>query len=178
MTSTRREWWNTIAREKDYLNLSLFHSEVPFNVTVRVLKDFEHRFLREARTPAERLHIQRLTTKDVLVQAYGDARPWRDFGPHLLRMKRLGFPDLGTRVLIACLYVQALGLFPERARDAFALLADAERRVRRLPKTRRGRQQWLDGITGARRMAEMQGLRPAQRRAPRPPGRPGSPRDG
>ena len=178
MTSTRREWWNTIAREKDYLNLSLFHSEVPFNVTVRVLKDFEHRFSREARTPAERLHIQRLTTKDVLVQAYGDARPWKDFGPHLLRMRRLGFPDLGTRVLIACLYVQALGLFPERARDAFVLLADAERRVRRLPKTRRGRQQWLDGITGARRMAEMQGLRPVQRRAPRPPGRPGSPRGG
>ncbi len=162
MTPGRREWWNTIAREKDYLNLSLFHSEAPFDVTVRVLKDFERRFLREARTPAERLHIRRLTTKDILVQAYGDARPWRDFGPHLLRMKRLGFPDTRTHVLVACLYVQALALFPERARDAFALLADAERRVRRMPKTSRGRAQLLDGIADARRVAEMVGIRPPQ----------------
>jgi hypothetical protein len=162
VTPARLEWWNTIAQEKDYLNLSLFHSEVPFDVTVRVLKDFERRFLKEARTPAERLHIQRLTTKDVLVQAYGEARPWKDFGPYLQRMKRLGFPDLGTHVLVACLYVQALGLFPQRTRDAFALLSDAERRVRRLPKTKPGRQQWLDGITEARRTTEMQGLRPVQ----------------
>ena len=60
----------------------------------------------------------------------------KDFGPHLLRIKRLGFPDIRTHALVARLYVQALALFPERARDAFALLADVERRVWRMPKTR------------------------------------------
>jgi hypothetical protein len=162
VSRSRQEWWGTIAREKDYLLLSLNYSEAPFDVTVRVLKDFERRFLRGARTPAERLHIQQLTTKDILVQAYADARPWKDFGPHLMRMKRLGFPNLRMRVLIACLYVQSLALFPERARDAFALLADAERRVRRMPKMGRAREQRLDGIADARRVAEEQGIRPQQ----------------
>lgn len=160
MSRSRQDWWSTLAREKDYLLLSLNYSEAPFDVTVRVLKDFERRFLREARTPAERLHIQRLTTKDILVQAYADARPWKDFGPPLMRMKRLGFPNLRMRVFIACLYVQSLALFPERARDAFALLADAERRVRRMPKPGRAREQRLEGITAALRVAEEQGLLP------------------
>jgi hypothetical protein len=159
---SRQEWWRSIAQERDYIILSVNYSEAPFDVAARVLRDFERQCLRGARTAAERLHLRRLTTKDILVEAYADARPWKDFGPYLRRMKRLGFPDLRIRVLVACLYVQALGLFPERARDAFALLADAERRVRRMPKTSRGRQQLLDGMTDARRMAEVQGIRPQE----------------
>ena len=65
-------------------------------------------------------NIQRLSTKDILVEAYAAAQPWK------------------------------------------ALLADAERRVRRMPKTSRGREQLLDGITDARRVAEMVGIRPPQ----------------
>jgi hypothetical protein len=156
---SRQEWWRSIAQERDYIILSVNYAEAPFEVTARVLEDFERKCLRGARTAAERLHLRRLTTKDILVEAYADARPWKDFGPYLLRMKRLGFPDLRTRVLVACLYVQALALFPERALDAFALLADSERRVLRMPKTRRGRQQLLAGIADARRVAEMQGIR-------------------
>ena len=162
MSRSRKAWWGTIAQERDALVLLLNYAEAPFDVTVRAHKDFERKCLRGARTPAERLHIQRLSTKDILVEAYADARPWKDFGPHLMRMKRLGFPDIRTHALVACLYVQALALFPERARDAFALLADAERRVRRLAKTSRGREQLLAGITDARRVAEMQGIRPPQ----------------
>lgn len=164
MNRGRRDWWRTLAQEKDYLLLSLGYSKAPFEVAVLVLKDFERRFLREARTPAERLHIQRLTTKDILVQAYGDARPWKDFGPHLRRMRRLGYPNLQIRVLIACLYVQSLALFPERAWDAFALLDEAERRVKRLSRTHHSRQHRLDGIAQARRTAEAQGIYPSDDR--------------
>lgn len=162
MSRSRKVWWDTIAQERDALVLLLNYAEAPFDVTARAHKDFERKCLRGARTPAERLHIQRLSTKDILVEAYADARPWKDFGPHLMRMKRLGFPDIRTHVLVACLYVQALALFPERARDAFALLAEAGRRVRRMAKTSRGREQLLAGITDARRMAEVQGIRPPQ----------------
>ncbi|WP_245768682.1 hypothetical protein [Stigmatella aurantiaca] len=130
------------------------------------LKAFERRFLREARTPAERVHLQRFTTKDILVQAFGDARPWPDFGPHLSRMMRLGYPNLRIRVLIACLYVQSLALFPQRTREAFRLLDDAERRVKRMPKANSSRQQLLNGIVDARRVAEEQGIWPPQSTVP------------
>ncbi|WP_225413099.1 hypothetical protein [Stigmatella hybrida] len=162
MSRSRKAWWDEIAQDRDALVLLLNYAEAPFEVTVLAHKDFERKCLREARTPAERLHIQRLSAKDILVEAYAGAQPWKDFGPPLLRLKRLGFPDTRTHVLAACLYVQALTLFPERVRDAFALLEDAERRVRRMPKTSRGREQLLDGITDARRVAEMQGIRPPQ----------------
>jgi hypothetical protein len=154
----RREWWRTVAQEKDYLLLLLGYSKVPYEVVVHALRDFERRFLREARTPAERLHLQRLTASDMLVQAYGDARPWKDFGPPLRRIQRLGFPNLQIHILVACLYVQSLALFPERARDAFAMLNDAERRVKRGRGDRRIQQQRLDGIMQARRTAEAQGI--------------------
>jgi hypothetical protein len=166
MTRARSGWWNTVAQEKDYLLLSLGYAQVSFEVAVLALKDFERRFLREVRTPAERLHLQRLTTKDILVQAYGDARRWPDFGPHLSRMMRLGYPNLRIRVLIACLYVQSLALFPHRAREAFGLLDDAERRVKRMPKANSFRQQLLDGIGGARRVAEEQSLWPPELSVP------------
>lgn len=120
MSRSRKAWWDTIAQERDALVLRLNYAEAPFDVPVRARKDFERKCLREARTPAERLHIQRLSTKDILVEAYAAAQPWKE------------------------------------------LLADAERRVRRMPKTSRGREPLLDGITDARRVAERVGIRPPQ----------------
>ncbi|MDY7230964.1 hypothetical protein [Hyalangium rubrum] len=156
-----------MAQEKDYLILLLGYSKAPFEVIVLALKDFERRFLREARTPAERLHLQQLTASDMLVEAYGEARPWKDFGPPLRRIKQLGFPDLRTHILIACLYVQSLSLFPERARDAFAMLDEAERRVRRMRGNPDVRQKRLEGIEQARRTAEAQGISPPAVAQPR-----------
>ncbi len=62
-------------QERDALVLLLNYAEAAFDVILRAHKDFEHKCLRGARTPAERLHIQRLSTKDILVEAYADARP-------------------------------------------------------------------------------------------------------
>jgi hypothetical protein len=155
-----REWRGTMGQEKDYLLLSLGYAEAPFEVTVLALKDFERRFLRHARAPSERLLIRRLTTKDILAEAFIEGRSWADFGPHLRRMKQLGYPNLWMRVFIACIYVQSLALFPDQARDAFAMLNEAERRVRRMKKNRRFRQQLLDGIAQARDVAASQEVQP------------------
>jgi hypothetical protein len=157
VTRTRAEWWRTVAQEKDYLFLSFMHSEAPFEVVASALQDFERRYCREARTPAERVHLRQLAAIEILTEAFSMGRSWEDFAPHLKRLTRLGYPNLWKRVHVACIYVQALPYFPERARDAFALLADAERRVLRL-RRRPAKTQLLNSIAHARQEAARYGV--------------------
>jgi hypothetical protein len=157
---SRRQWWNTVAEAREWLTFGMTHAEVPFEVFVAALQDLERQFAREARTPAERLHLKRLTALDAVDEAFTQLRPWKDFGPWLRRIKRLGFPTLWNRFHISCIYVQSLPNFRERAADAFAMLADTEHRVRRLPRDHHSRQQMLDGIEHARREAARYGIYP------------------
>jgi len=157
---SRVEWWSTVAEQREWLTFGLAHAEQPFEVFVAALKDLERQFAREARSPAERLHLKRLTALDVVDEAFGQSRPWQDFGPWLRRVKRLGFPNLWNRFHISTIYVQSLPRFPEQAKDAFAMLTDTERRVRKLPKHRHSRQQMLDGIEYARQVAARYGIHP------------------
>jgi hypothetical protein len=159
----RWEWWNTVAEARQWLCLGMAQAEVPFDAYVSALKDLERQFAREARTPAERLHLKRLTALNAVQAAFDQDRAWEDFGPWLRRIQRLGFPDLWSRHQVACLYVQSLPHFPEQARDAFAMLADTERRVLRRRKDRHSRQQMLDGIEHARREAAQYGIKPPAR---------------
>jgi hypothetical protein len=62
------------------------------------------------------------------------------------------------RVHVACLYVQSLPCFPERAQEAFTMLADAEQRVLRLPKDRTRRIELLRSIAHARQEAANYGV--------------------
>lgn len=160
MARIRWKWWNSVAQARDWLCLGMMHAEVPFDVYVGGLKDLERQFAREARTPAERLHLKRLTAEDALNAAFTMDRPWEDFGPWLRMLRRLGFPTLWSRHHISRIYVQSLPNFPERANDAFAMLADTERRVRGLRSDHRSRQQMLDGIEHARREAAQYGMLP------------------
>ena len=153
MRRTRKEWWQTVATERGYLAVTLLEAEASFDVAALSYQDLEQRFLREARTPAERLHLRRLTAIDVLDEAFSKRCSWADVSPWLRRLNRLGFPDLWSRFHIATLYVQSLANFPGQARDAFSMLADVERRVLRRRKDRGSRQQMLDGIEHARRVA-------------------------
>ncbi|KFE67336.1 hypothetical protein [Hyalangium minutum] len=162
MSRSRREWWNTVAEAREWLCLGMAFGEVPFDAYVGALVDLERQFAREARTPSERLHLQRLTALNAVQAAFDQARPWKDFGPWLRRLQRLGFPNLWNRHHVACLYVQSLNNFPDRARDAFAMLADTEQRVLRLHKDRRSQQQMLDGIDHARREAASYGIQPPE----------------
>jgi hypothetical protein len=113
---TRADWWRTAAQEKDYLFLSFIHSEAPFEVVASALQDFERHYRREARTPAEPLHLRQLAAIEILTEAFSTGWPWKDYAPPLKRLKRLGYPNLWERVHVACIYVQALLYFPERAR--------------------------------------------------------------
>ena len=165
MARVRWDWWNTVAEQRQWLTLGLAEGEMPFEVVVAALKDLERRFAREARTPAERLHLQRLTALNAVQAAFDHSRPWADFGPWLRRIRRLGFPKLWDRSHVVTLYVQSLPYFPEQTEDAFAMLADTERRVRRLPRHRHFRQQMLDRIEHARREAARYGIEaPGKRR--------------
>ncbi len=161
MARLRWKWWNTVAEQRQWLTLGLAEAEMPFEVVVAALKDLERQFAREARTPAERLHLKRLTALNAVQAAFDHARPWKDFGPWLRRMRRLRFPTLWSRHHISRIYVQSLPNFPERAKDAWAMLADTERRVRRLRPDHRSRQQMLDGIEHARREAASYGIQPS-----------------
>jgi hypothetical protein len=158
-----QQWWLTVAEQREWLTFGLAHAEMPFEVVVAALKDLERQFAREARTPAERLHLKRLTALTAVHEAFSHMRPWQDFGPWLHRIRRLGFPTLWDRFHISTLYVQALPSFREQAKAGYAMLADTERRVRRLPQHRPSRQQMLDGIAHARREAARYGIAPPQK---------------
>ena len=164
MGRLRWEWWNTVAEQRQWLTLGLAEAGMPFEVVVAALKDLERQFAREARTPAERLHLKRLTALNAVQAAFDHERPWEDFGLWLRRIRRLGFPMLWNRYHVSTLYVQSLPNFREQAEDAFAMLTDTERRVRRMPKHRRSRQQMLDGIEHARREASRHGIVPPSKR--------------
>ncbi len=163
MARSREEWWRTVAEAREWLTFGLMHADEPFDVIIAALKDLERQFAREARTPAERLHLKRLTALDAVDAAFTKLRPWKDFGPWLRRIRQLGFPDLWNRFHISTIYVQSLPNFREQAEDAFAMLADTERRVRRLRRDHRSRQQMLDGIEHARREAARYGIKPPAR---------------
>jgi hypothetical protein len=159
----RWEWWNTVAEERQWLTLGLAEADVPFEIVIAALKDLEQQFAREARTPRERLHLKRLTALNAVQAAFTHERPWKDFGTWLRKIRRLGFPKLWDRFHVSTLYVQSLPYFPEQARDAFAMLSDVERRVRRLPKEQRSRQQMLDLVARARKEAAQYGIHPPGR---------------
>ena len=78
---------------------------------------------------------------------------WDEFGPLLRRCQRLGYADMTHRINVACLYVQSLHRFPEKARQAFAMLADAERALGRIRKSHYLRKEGMQGITHARAVA-------------------------
>ncbi|SEU30670.1 hypothetical protein [Stigmatella erecta] len=164
MPRSRKQWWLTVAEQREWLTFGLAHAEMPFEVVVAALQDLERQFAREARTPAERLHLKRLTALTAVHEAFSHMRPWQDFGPWLRKIRRLGFPTLWDRFHVSTLYVQALPSFREQAAAAFAMLADTERRVRRLPQHRPSRQQMLDGIAHALREAARYGIEPLQER--------------
>jgi hypothetical protein len=89
--------------------------------------------------------------------------PGEEFGPALRRVQRLGFSNLAMRFHIACLYVQSLHLFPERAPEAWALLDDTRRRLLRLRRGHFLRQEGLEALASAEREAPVPRPRKPQR---------------
>jgi hypothetical protein len=157
---TRKEWRHSIAQRREQLFLKLIEAKAPYQAYKRAVLTQERELLREARTPAERLHLQQLTAKEVLTEAYMARAPWEELGPLLRRCQRLGFADLGDHVHVACLFVQALPRFPKQAQQAFAMLAAVERRLERVRKAHHLRREGTKSIAHARAVAASSGISP------------------
>jgi hypothetical protein len=158
MRLTRKEWWSSIAQRREQLFVKLIESKAPYQDYKRAVLEQEKELLREARTPAERRHLQQLTAKELLTEAYMARAPWEEFGPLLRRCQRLGFADLGDHVHVACLFVQVLPRFPRQARRAFAMLAEVEGRLGRVRKEHHLRREGTKSIAHARAVAASFGM--------------------
>jgi len=132
MVTSRHERTPTFGEEIDLLYLELIKTNAPYENCKREFLKLEKRWVQKAKTTSQRLAVQRIISSTILTEAYGESMPWKEFGRWLRRIQNLGFRDLGMRVHVTCLYVQALDLFPRQAREAWEMLADTERRVRRL----------------------------------------------
>jgi hypothetical protein len=135
--------------------MGLIKAGAPYVEYKQALLDLEKRWLREARTDKERLQIRRGIAEDILTQAFGSGQRWPEFGPCLRRVLRLGFSNLALRVHVSCMYVQALHRFPERASEAWSLLEEAERRVLRLRRRHWLREESLQAIAHAKKVARV-----------------------
>jgi hypothetical protein len=153
MRHTRKERGRARGQEKDQLLVRLLKADAPYEGIKRTLLALEKRWLHEAKTEVERQRIRRGIAEDLVSQAYSFDMPWEEFGQWLRRVQRLGFSNLALRVHLSCLYVQSLHLFPRRARDAWDLLEDAERRVLRVRKEHFLRKESLHAIAHAKKVA-------------------------
>ncbi|WP_375772637.1 hypothetical protein NR798_17675 [Archangium gephyra] len=135
--------------------MELFKAKAPYEERKRELLKLEKRWIQKTKTPAQRLAVQRIIAKTILTEAFGFDMPWKEFGRWLRRIQQLGFRDLGGRVHVACLYVQSLHLFPRQAREAWEMLKDAEQRALRLRRDRPLRQEHLESIAHAKKVARV-----------------------
>ena len=155
MEPPRQERAPTFGEEIDLLFMEFMKSDAPYEQCRRELLKLEKRWLQKAKTPAQRLAVQRIITKTILTEAFGFGMPWKEFGRWLRRIQNLGFRDLGMRVHVTCLYVQALDLFPRQAREAWEMLEDTERRVCRLRREDPLRKEHGEAIAHAKKVARV-----------------------
>jgi hypothetical protein len=155
MSSTRQAWWRSVASRRELLLQDLFKARAPYAELKRALLAQEKQFLRETRTESERRLIRARTARTLFTEAFASGLPWKEFGRTLRRFQRLGFLDSDDRVHAACLYVQSLDLFPERAGEAWTLLEDAERRTKALRRKNPLRRENLEAIAHTKQVARI-----------------------
>jgi hypothetical protein len=155
MEPTGRERSPSLGREIDLLYLELIKAKAQYEDCKREFLKLEKRWVQKAQTTSQRLAVQRIIASTILTEGYGERMPWKEFGRWIRRFQQLGFRDLGMRVHVTCLYVQALHLFPQRAREAWAMLEDTERRVGRLRRENPLREEHLEAIAHAKKVARV-----------------------
>lgn len=160
MRSTRADWWQSVAKRRDDLSIKLMKAKVPYAEHKRALLDQAEELMREAKGPAERRHIQQITLQEIITEAYASGAGWDEFGALLRRIQRLGYADITHRLHVACLFVQSLPRFPERARQAFAMLEGVEGTLKRIRKSHSLRREGMQGIAHARAVAAAAGITP------------------
>ncbi len=158
MRRTREAYWRSIIERREGLFLKLIKEKAAYAERKRAMLEQEKELLREAPTPAIRRHLQQLTAKDLLTEAYAASVPWKEFGPLVRRCQRVGFADITHEIHVACLFVQSVPSFPKKAREAFAMLEEAERKLRHTSKSHYLRREGMQAITHARSLAEAAGF--------------------
>jgi L-asparaginase II len=153
MSRGRQDWWRSVASRRDQLLQELFKAKVPYAELEHALLAQEKQLLRETRTEAERRLIRARTARTLFTEAFACGLRWEGFGRALRRFQRVGFLDSDDRVHAACLYVQSLELFPERAREAWAMLDAAERGTKALRRGNPLRRENLKAIAHTRQVA-------------------------
>ncbi|WNG37900.1 hypothetical protein F0U61_32625 [Archangium violaceum] len=155
MKTSRQVHSATFSTDLDLHYLGLLKAKAPYEQCKRELLKLEKHWRQKAKTTAQRLAVQRTIASTILTEAYGNRLPWQEFGRWLRRIQQLGFRDLGMRVHVACLYVQSLHLFPRQANAAWGVLQDTERRVRRLRRENPLREEHLEAIAHAKKVARV-----------------------
>ena len=160
MRRTREDWWKSVAERRDDHLIKLLKAKAPWPDFKQAIRAQEAELIREARTPFERRHIQQLSMPVLLTEAYARGLKWDEFGPLLRRIQRLGYVDITHRIHVACLFVQSLPCFPDRARQAFAMLDEVEGMLKRIRKSHSLRREGMQGIAHARAVAAAAGIPP------------------
>lgn len=160
MRTTRKDWWQSVAERRDDLLVKLYKAKAPYAELKRAVLAQEKALIRESRTRRERLHLQQITAKLLITEAYGEGAGWDEFGALLRRCERLGYADITHRLHVACLFVQSLPRFPERARQAFAMLEQVEGMLKRIRKSHYLRREGMQGMAHARAVAAAAGITP------------------
>lgn len=155
MKTSRQVHSATFSEDLDLHYLELLKTKAPYEQCKRDLLKLEKHWLQKAKTTTQRLAVQRTIASTVLTEAYGNRLPWKEFGRWFRRIQQLGFRDLGMRVHVACLYVQSLHLFPRQTNEAWGMLQDTERRVRRLRRENPLREEHLEAIEHAKKVARV-----------------------
>jgi hypothetical protein len=158
--TTRKDWWQSVADRRDDLLVKLYKAKAPYAELKRAVLAQEKELIQESRTRRERLHLQQITAKLLITEAYGEGAGWDEFGAILRRSERLGYADITHRLHVACLFVQSLSRFPERARQAFAMLEQVEWMLKRIRKSHYLRREGMQGIAHARAVAAAAGITP------------------
>lgn len=154
--------FTTFSEDLDRVYLELLKTRAPFEQHRLELSKLEKNWLRRAGTETQRLSVKRTVASTLLTEAYGAKRPWKDFGAYLRRLQRLGFVDLAMRVHVSCLFLQSTHRYPKpQTRAAWGMWDDTERRVRRLRRESLLREEHLESLAHALKVAQV--VRPLAR---------------
>jgi hypothetical protein len=146
--------------------LLLQNTSAPFVEGSREYLSLQKKLLREAETEWERRHIRRLVAHHILSFAHFRARTWDEYRRALLRVRRLDHPSLEYRMHAACETLEwAADHDPSKAALGWAMVEDAEHRLRRLRRRNPVRKQALAAIVSVKQRVARKGLTP-----PAPPG--------
>lgn len=163
MKPSRELFWQRIVKERHeaFMVFGPGSERVPFEIAEREYLALQKRLLEGARTNWERRHIKRLIAHDILNVAHPRAKSWEEFSRVLRRIKRLGFIDLDNQVHTACLALLWMSSHDQdRAPLAWAMMEDAERRLRRIRQGHFRREEGLDAIASVKQQVAKKGLTP------------------